>query len=134
LENDGAERIDLERDSGTYQKEVRRETPKVIPQNEEHSIRRIMKVKSAAAGDMLDSRKAATIEKARVLANLAGFSVHRSWEFNFGKVFKVLWSEPLGDKGPEITVPTLVVRSGTDSHEVRRFVVVKSGERQATCL
>jgi len=83
--------------------------------------------------DKLGRRKVDSIEKARVLANLAGYSVHSSSEFYFGRVFKVLWSEPIGAGGTEITVPT-TRRSKTAFQVVRRFLIVKSTERQSMCM
>jgi hypothetical protein len=112
--------------------EVRAEKQNVAPQNEQHNTRGNM-TDEYTTRDKLDSCKVATIEKARVLANLAGFSVHSSSEFKFGKVFKVLWSEPVGSGGTEVTVPTKS-RSKTAFQAVRHYLIVKSGERQSMCM
>jgi hypothetical protein len=133
LENDGAERIDLEGDSSTYQMEVRGEKQNVAPQNEQHSTRGVMKDKSAVARDKFDPRTVASLRKSRALANLAGYSLHSSSEFKVGKIFKVLWSEPIAAWGTEITVPA-VERSITAFDKVRRFLIIKSGERQSMCM
>jgi hypothetical protein len=132
LENEGAERTDLEEDSSTYQIEELGGYQNLGPQNQQHSTQGVMTDKYAAR-DKLDSRKVASVERVRALANLAGFSVHPSSEFKFGRVFKVLWTEPIGAGGTEITVPTMA-RSETDFHKVRRFVIIKSSERQAICV
>jgi hypothetical protein len=113
--------------------EVRRETPKVIPQNEEHSIHKAIKDKSAAARDKLDPRTVASLEKSRALANLAGYSVHPLSEFQIGRVFKVLWSEPIAAGGTGITVPTMG-SSGRAFHSVRRFLITNSRESQTICM
>jgi hypothetical protein len=112
--------------------EVRAEKQNVAPQKEQHSTRFIMTDKYGTR-DKLDRRKVASIEKARALANLAEFSVRSSSKFYFGSVFKVLWSEPLGEGGTGFTVST---RGGGEIyfHKIRRFVIVKSCARQSICL
>jgi hypothetical protein len=134
LENDGAERIDVEGGSSTYQMEMREEKQNVAPQNEQHGTQRVMTDKYAAREKLeLDSRKVAAIEKARVLANLAGYSIHSSSFFKVGKVFKVLWSEPVGDGGTKFTVSTMG-RGETAFPQIRRFIVVMSSERHSICV
>ncbi|PMD23432.1 hypothetical protein NA56DRAFT_71340 [Hyaloscypha hepaticicola] len=50
------------------------------------------------------------------------FVVHHSREFYFGRVFKVLWSEPVGTGGTEITAD--FPHSESAFHKVRRFLIV----------
>ncbi len=113
--------------------ELRSETPTVISQNEEHSLQRVIEGKSAAEREMLDPRTVASLEKSRALANLAGYLIHSSNEFRFGKVFKVLWSEPMGAKCLDVSFLTME-RSGTAFHKIRRLVVVRNGGRGAVCM
>ncbi|KAG4435146.1 hypothetical protein IFR05_009378 [Cadophora sp. M221] len=57
------------------------------------------------------------------------FKVHGSEHFKFGKVFKVLWSEPMGSGG---TVITVVNQQGYQ--KVRRFVVIDTRKGHSICL
>ncbi|KAN0104755.1 hypothetical protein V8E51_010500 [Hyaloscypha variabilis] len=61
------------------------------------------------------------------------FKVHKSKDFYFGRVFKVLWSEPVGSGGTEITVEN--AKYGEKSfHKVRRFIVVRKNKGHSTCI
>ncbi|PQE16486.1 heterokaryon incompatibility protein [Rutstroemia sp. NJR-2017a BBW] len=54
------------------------------------------------------------------------YQVHRSSEFKWGRIFKVLWTEPKGN-GSEITAGVLAGREGPygQSLKVRRFLIIK---------
>ncbi|KAH9206761.1 hypothetical protein DL95DRAFT_528272 [Leptodontidium sp. 2 PMI_412] len=57
------------------------------------------------------------------------FKVHGSEYFEFGKVFKVLWSEPIGSGGTVITVA-----NQQGFQKVRRFVVIDKRRGHSICL
>jgi hypothetical protein len=113
--------------------EVRGEKQNVSPQNEQRSTLGGLKDKSAVASDKFDPRTVASLGKSRALANLAGYSLHSLSKFKVGRIFKVLRSEPIAAGGTEITVPA-VERSITAFDKVRRFLIVKSGEKQSMCM
>jgi hypothetical protein len=61
------------------------------------------------------------------------------WDFKFGRVFKVLWTEPISgtafDKvGKVFKVLWSEPISGTAFGKVRRFVIIKSCDRQSICM
>ncbi len=58
----------------------------------------------------------------RGLNSFIEFVVHPSRDFYFGRIFKVLWSEPVGSGGTEITAE--FPHSGRAFHKVRRFLIV----------
>jgi hypothetical protein len=62
LENDGAERIDLEGDSSTYQTEGLGENQNVAQQNQQCSTKRVIKGRYSAQ-EKLDPRKVASMKK-----------------------------------------------------------------------
>lgn len=63
------------------------------------------------------------------------FKVHESWEFKFGRVFKVLWSEPTGSTGTVITGVVKKAKHGEYAyHSIRRFVIVSPREGHCICL
>ncbi|KAH8591812.1 hypothetical protein B0O99DRAFT_631715 [Bisporella sp. PMI_857] len=72
------------------------------------------------------------------------FKVHSSKDFKFGRVFKVLWSEPHGIGGTEISLEVDQARrySGNQKskyneaayHSVRRFVIVRENNGHCLCL
>jgi hypothetical protein len=55
---------------------------------------------------------------------LIGYKVHFSFEFKFGVVFKVLWSEPTGSTGTELSEDESPRTKYKAFNKVRRFVVV----------
>jgi hypothetical protein len=59
------------------------------------------------------------------------FKVHSSKYFKFGEVFKVLWSEPTGSTGTEITVAKFGEKA---YHKVRRFVIIESRKGHCICI
>jgi len=65
------------------------------------------------------------------------FKVHHGREFKFGKVFRILWAEPMGRNGTLITEP---VNSRSQKygeefcHKIRRFVIVKTFNGHCLCL
>ncbi|PMD21188.1 hypothetical protein NA56DRAFT_703875 [Hyaloscypha hepaticicola] len=67
----------------------------------------------------------------------ARFKVHSGREFKFGKVFRMLWAEPMGSHGTQITEP---VHSRSQKHgevfwhKIRRFVIVKPFNGHCLCL
>jgi hypothetical protein len=75
-----------------------------------------------------------TLFKFRVLSTRVEFQVHRSKDFYFGRVFKVLWSEPVGSGGTEITPPVNSKYGEKAFHKIRRFIVVKPGNGHSICL
>ncbi|KAE9363767.1 hypothetical protein N431DRAFT_118062 [Stipitochalara longipes BDJ] len=58
------------------------------------------------------------------------FQIHRSKEFEFGRVFKVLWSEPIGSGGTEITT----TYSAKTFYKVRRFVIMRQDKGHSICI
>ncbi|KAL2064683.1 hypothetical protein VTL71DRAFT_3821 [Oculimacula yallundae] len=73
------------------------------------------------------------------------YRVHPAWEFKFGRVFKILWSEPggngsgIGNDGDEISNPgTITERQGKYGEvlhqKVRRFVIIKAVGGHCICL
>lgn len=67
------------------------------------------------------------------------FKFHQSWEFTFGRVFKVLWSEPTGSGGTEVTRPRgkgiRKAKYGESAYDsVRRFVIIREGNGHCICL
>jgi hypothetical protein len=83
--------------------------------------------------DYLDKSKSFKLRKFRALSGCKGYKVHRSSEFQFGRVFKVLWSEPVGSGGTEIT--TQGPHGGMNFSKVRRFLIVSSRNRgHSICL
>ncbi|KAL5322338.1 hypothetical protein ACEPPN_010311 [Leptodophora sp. 'Broadleaf-Isolate-01'] len=60
-----------------------------------------------------------------------GYKKCKSKDFKFGKVFKVLWSEPRGSNGTNITS---MGSQGDTFQKVRRFVIVKNFEGHCLCL
>ncbi|PMD40892.1 hypothetical protein L207DRAFT_633837 [Hyaloscypha variabilis F] len=64
------------------------------------------------------------------------FKVRRSSEFEFGRVFKVLWSEPKGAGGTEITAQDAQPSKYGEKayHKIRRFLVVKNDKGHSICL
>ncbi|KAA8572079.1 hypothetical protein EYC84_002004 [Monilinia fructicola] len=62
------------------------------------------------------------------------YKVHDGWEFKFGKVFKVLWSEPTGSARGG-TVVSSRLKYGEEIHaKVRRFVIVNPKRGHCLCL
>jgi len=68
------------------------------------------------------------------------YKVHHAWQFQWGKVFKVLWTEPSGDGGGYDTSydSEISVRNGKHGEKhyekVRRFVIVDPREGHCICL
>lgn len=116
LENEEGKRTDLEGDSSTYEMEMLGENQNVAPQNQQHSTQGDMK-DIYAIRDNLDLR----------------YSVHSSSFWKIGRVFMVLWREPVGAGGTKITVSPMK-SSTTAFHRVRRFVIIKSCDRQSICI
>ena len=85
--------------------------------------------------DELDSSKSCNPIRNRALRGFQGFKVHRSREFEFGRVFKVLWSEPMGSGGTEITFEKTSAKYGENAfHKIRRFVIVKQRNGHSICI
>jgi len=85
--------------------------------------------------DRLDPSKSYNPCTIHALSGFKGFRVHRSREFEFGKVFKVLWSEPIGAGGTEITVENTPAKYGEKAfHKIRRFVVVQRNYGHSICI
>jgi hypothetical protein len=84
----------------------------------------------------LDARKFLNTKTNEILI-LLGFKVHPGREFKFGKVFRILWAEPMGSHGTQITEP---VHSRSQKHgevfwhKIRRFVIVKTFNGHCLCL
>lgn len=68
---------------------------------------------------------------------LPGFKVYHSSEFKVGKVFKILWAEPYGVNGTQLTEP---VQSRSQKyreefvHKIRIFVVITLFRGHCLCL
>jgi hypothetical protein len=77
--------------------------------------------------DKIDKGKYITPTLFHGLNNFIEFLVHPSREFYFGRVFKVLWSEPVGSGGTEITVQSSY--GERTHHKVRRFLIVSERNR-----
>ncbi|KAH7416793.1 hypothetical protein BKA64DRAFT_277194 [Cadophora sp. MPI-SDFR-AT-0126] len=60
--------------------------------------------------------------------NNPNFKVHDSKHFAFGKVFKVLWSEPIGSGG------TVITTNQQGYQKTRRFVVIDKRRWHSICL
>jgi uncharacterized C2H2 Zn-finger protein len=83
----------------------------------------------------LDSSKSCSPIRIRALRGFQGFKVHRSSEFIFGAVFKVLWSEPMGSGGTEITFENTSAKYGERAfHKIRRFVIVQPKRGHSICI
>jgi hypothetical protein len=93
-------------------------------------------VTAANVGNTLDNRKFLETKTKEMLI-LLGFKVHHGREFKFGKVFRILWAEPMGRNGTLITEP---VNSRSQKygeefcHKIRRFVIVKTFNGHCICL
>ncbi|KAB8301554.1 hypothetical protein EYC80_003399 [Monilinia laxa] len=62
------------------------------------------------------------------------YKIHDGWEFKFGKVFKVLWSEPTGSARGG-TIKSVREKHGEEIHaKVRRFVIVDRRRGHCLCL
>lgn len=105
---------------------------KVATQTQQYSTQEDMTDKNAAQ-ENLNPRKVASLKKARALANLAGYLVHSSSFWKIGRVFIVLWTEPVGAGGTGITVPAMKWPT-TAFHGVRRFMIVRSVEGHSMCM
>ncbi|KAE9367987.1 hypothetical protein N431DRAFT_548269 [Stipitochalara longipes BDJ] len=67
------------------------------------------------------------------------FKVHPGNKFEVGKVFKILWAEPTGINGTQLTTAETVHSTSskfrqTFVHKIRRFVVVKTFNAHCLCL
>jgi uncharacterized C2H2 Zn-finger protein len=82
--------------------------------------------------DELDASKSCNPIRILALRGLQGFTVHRSREFEFGRVFKVLWSEPIGSGGTEITFEAKYGEKAF--HKIRRFIIMKQRNGHSVCL
>ncbi|PMD40895.1 hypothetical protein L207DRAFT_529192 [Hyaloscypha variabilis F] len=68
-----------------------------------------------------------------------GFKVHHGSKFEVGKVFKILWAEPTGDNGTQLTFSEPAHSKSSKFrqpfiHKIRRFVVVKIFNAHCLCL
>jgi hypothetical protein len=84
----------------------------------------------------LDASKFLETETKEMLI-LLGFKVHHGREFKFGKLFRILWAEPMGSHGTQITEPvnSRSRKYGEEfCHKVRRFVIVKTFNGHCLCL
>jgi hypothetical protein len=82
--------------------------------------------------DELDPSKSCDYVRFSCTNGSVGFKVHKSSEFRFGRVFKVLWSEPKGSGGTEINVPAKYGQHAI--HKIRRFIIVKSIRGHSVCI
>ncbi|PQE19804.1 hypothetical protein CJF32_00008758 [Rutstroemia sp. NJR-2017a WRK4] len=66
------------------------------------------------------------------------FKVHRSSEFKWGRIFKVLWTEPKGNGGESSTGGSRTAREGLYGQpyysKVRRFLIIKEEQGHCICL
>jgi hypothetical protein len=68
------------------------------------------------------------------------YIIHPSRDFQFGRVFKILWTEPKGQGlndgyGTDSERATLPTKFGEDVYTtIRRFVVVKPAKGHCLCL
>ncbi|KAH7385003.1 hypothetical protein BKA64DRAFT_154737 [Cadophora sp. MPI-SDFR-AT-0126] len=69
------------------------------------------------------------------------YKVHKAFEFKFGRVFKVLWSEPLGlgnngnDSDGEVSLEARPRHLGVKSFsKIRRFVIINAMRGHCICL
>jgi len=65
------------------------------------------------------------------------YKLHQSKDFTFGRIFKVLWSEPTGSGGTEVTRPKGIRKAkfGESAYDsVRRFVIIREGNGHCICL
>jgi hypothetical protein len=84
----------------------------------------------------LDARKSLDTKTNEVLI-LLGFKIHTGREFKFGKVFRILWAEPMGSHGTQITeaVQSRSQKHGEEfCHKIRRFMIVKTFNGHCLCL
>jgi hypothetical protein len=84
----------------------------------------------------LDPRKSLDTKTNEVLI-LLGFKIHLGREFKFGKVFRILWAEPMGSHGTQITeaVHSRSQKYGEGfHHKIRRFLIVKTFKAHCICL
>lgn len=62
------------------------------------------------------------------------YTIHKSKDFKFGKIFRVFWSEPRGGNGTEITEDAYVAK-GESFGKVRPFLVVDDSKKgHSLCL
>jgi hypothetical protein len=78
-------------------------------------------------GDKLDKGKYTTPTLFHGLNSFIEFVVHNSRDFYFGRIFKVLWSEPVGSSGTEITAEG--PHGERYFQKVRRFLIVSEKNR-----
>jgi hypothetical protein len=84
----------------------------------------------------LDHRKFLETKTKEMLI-LLGFKFHNGREFKFGTVFRILWAEPMGRNGTQITEAgnSRSQKHGEEFyHKVRRFVIVKTFNGHCICL
>jgi hypothetical protein len=84
----------------------------------------------------LDARKFCK-HKTNVVLILLGFKVQHGREFRVGRVFKILWAEPMGNNGTQITeaIHSRSQQYGEEFvHKIRRFVIVKTFNGHCLCL
>ncbi|KAE9367984.1 hypothetical protein N431DRAFT_384049 [Stipitochalara longipes BDJ] len=70
------------------------------------------------------------------------YKIRNSKEFEFGRasnmditfVFKVLWSEPFGSGGTEITALSAAKHGEKAFHKVRRFIVMRNKKGHSICI
>jgi hypothetical protein len=62
------------------------------------------------------------------------FRVHKSKDFYFGRVFKVLWSEPSGSGGTDISSDDDMPMKAKAYTKTRRFVIVDTRRGHSICL
>lgn len=77
------------------------------------------------------------IKKTNEVLILLGFKFHPGHEFQFGKVFRILWAEPMGSHGTQITeaVHSRSQKYGEGfHHKIRRFLIVKTFKAHCICL
>ena len=68
-----------------------------------------------------------------LLSNCLEFKVQKSKNFQFGKVFKVIWSEPQGANGTDISEDESQAQKAM-FRKIRRFVIVSTFPGHSLCL
>jgi Family of unknown function (DUF6590) len=78
----------------------------------------------------------ATLCDFRRLNGFIGYKVHHGSEYRVGTIFKILWAEPAGVNGSEISLNMMASTKYGESfvHKIRRFVVVKTFNGHCLCL
>jgi hypothetical protein len=86
--------------------------------------------------DPLDPRKSIPLGRNAIL-NVLGFKIQKGSKFEVGKMFKIVWAEPMGSNGTRLTDDGHGQSQKFGQkfiHKIRRFVVVKAFNGHCLCL